>query len=87
VSSDQKKSCCDMHRKVALGITKIYSEEECGLPDSVMVDYHNFGYESTNKLPVAAALSFNFCPWCGVTRDDQDETRRTTEVIRTKFTD
>jgi len=82
VSKDKKNHCCDMHKKVGLGIARVYAEEECGVPDSVMVDYHDFNYESASSLPVAAALSFKFCPWCGTARADQDPDRRTTEVVR-----
>lgn len=76
----ERKHCCDMHRKVVLRIAKINSERECGVPDTAMVEFHDFSYESTNKLPVAAALSFRFCPWCGTPRDDNDQTRRIVET-------
>jgi len=82
MSSDTpKKTCCDMLRKVAIGIAKVYTESECGLSDSVMMDFHDFDYKSPTNLPVAAALAFKFCPWCGVRRE-RDSQRRTTEVIR-----
>ena len=70
-----------MRSKVGLGIAKVFSEEECGLPDTVMLDYHDFSYTSSSQLPVAAALSLKFCPWCGTERRD-DEERRTIEIIR-----
>lgn len=78
---EQTKSCCEMRKKVGLGIAKVFTEDECGVPDSAMVDYHDFGYESESELPVAAALSLRFCPWCG-TRRTTSEKRRTIEVIR-----
>jgi hypothetical protein len=82
VSNDAKvKTCCDMRRKVALGIAKVFSEAESGVPDSVMIDFHDFDYSSPTNMPVAAALSFRFCPWCGTKRDPNAEKRRT-EVIR-----
>jgi hypothetical protein len=77
---EQKTACCDMKKKVGLGIAKIYTETECGVPDSVMVDFHNFGYESPSNLPVAAALKLKFCPWCGTERSS--ERGRIIEVIR-----
>lgn len=77
----QRKHCCDMHKKIALQIAKVYTEEECGIPDSVMVDYHDFGYRSKTNLKVAASLSFKFCPWCGSARDDNDQSRRIVETI------
>ena len=85
--SNQVKSCCDIHRKVALAIARVYTEEECGVPDSTLADYHDFNYQSPSNLPVGAALSFRFCPWCGEVRDDKDPDRRMTEVIRPKFGD
>jgi hypothetical protein len=81
VDNEENTPCCEMHTKVALGIAKIYSEEECGVNDSVLVDYHNFDYVSNSKLPVAAALRTKFCPWCGATRKAGDK-RRITEVIK-----
>ena len=76
-----ENDCCDMRGKVGLGIAKIYSEEECGVSDSAMLDYHDFSYTSPSQLPVAAALTFRFCPWCGTART-VEEPRRTIEVIR-----
>lgn len=80
--SETQNHCCDMHRKVALGIARVYSEEECGVADSVLVDYHDFDYQSPSGVPVAAALSIKYCPWCGEKRDPLDESRRQVEVIR-----
>lgn len=77
----ERKHCCDMHKKIALQIAKVYTEEECGVSDTVMTDYHDFGYESKTNLPVAASLSFRFCPWCGTPRDDNDRSRRIVETI------
>jgi hypothetical protein len=81
VSNEQTKYCCIMRRKIALGIAKVYSQEECGVSDSEMAEFHDFGYRSTSELPVAAALSIRFCPWCG-TKRNSDSTRRVVEVIR-----
>lgn len=77
-----KKNCCEMHKKVALGIAKVYSEAECGISDSALVDFHDFGYQSDSGVPVGVALSIKYCPWCGTERDHDDETRRNVEVIR-----
>ena len=82
MSEEKTNRCCSMHKKVGLGISRVFSEKECGVPDSVMVDYHNFDYQSASNLPVAAALSFKFCPWCGEARVDEDPDRRVTEVVR-----
>jgi len=82
MSSKETKNCCDMHQKVALGIAQVYSEEKCGVPDTALADFHNFDYQSSTGAPVAAALSLRFCPWCGVERDNNDQTRRNVEVIR-----
>lgn len=76
----ERKHCCDMHKKIVLRIAKINTQAECGVPDTIMTDYHDFGYESKSNLPVAAALSFRFCPWCGEARDDNDQTRRIVET-------
>jgi hypothetical protein len=74
-----------MHQKVALGIAQVYSEEKCGVPDAALVDFHDFDYQSTTGSPVAVALSFRFCPWCGVERDSSSQTRRNIEVIRPRY--
>jgi len=81
VSNTQSRICCDMRRKVALGVAKIYSKEECGVDDSTLIDFHDFAYESPSGLPVRAALVYKFCPWCGVEKTVDDQ-RRTTEVIQ-----
>jgi len=70
-----------MRAKVIIGIARVLSEEECGISDSVLVDFHDFSYESPTKLPVASALTTRYCAWCGKKRDPDDE-RKTTEVIR-----
>lgn len=79
--NEQKSVCCDMRSKIGLGIAKVFSEDECGVSDSTMVDYHDFSYESPSHLPVAISLSLRFCPWCGIARKEDDH-RRTIEVIR-----
>jgi hypothetical protein len=81
VENKQSKRCCEMRSKVSLGIAKVYSEEESGVSDAVLADFHNFDYVSESKMPVAAALTLMFCPWCGAERRD-GEKGRTTEVIR-----
>ncbi|MGD9727901.1 MAG: hypothetical protein AB7L09_01300 [Nitrospira sp.] len=82
--SEKRKYCCDMHKKVVLSIANIRDEIECGVPDSAMAEFHDFAYRSTSNLPVAAALSFRFCPWCGTPRDENDRNRRIVETtIRT----
>ncbi len=78
---EENKPCCEMHVKVSLGIAKIYSEEECGIHDSMLADFHIFDYRSESELPVAAALRTKFCAWCGAQKKDDDK-RRVTEVIR-----
>lgn len=77
----ERNYCCDMHKKVVLRIDRIRPERECGVPESTLVDYHDFSYESKSNLKVAASLSFKFCPWCGTPRDDNDNTRRVVETI------
>jgi len=81
VSNKQKTMCCIMRTKIGLGIAKVFSEAECGVSDSAMVDYHDFAYESPSQLPVAMSLTLRFCPWCGSERKT-DDLRRTIEVIR-----
>ena len=81
MSKFQKKICCDMRQKVALGIARVYPKDECGIPDVVMAEFHDFSYKSDSNLPVAAALAIRYCPWCGAERDPAEE-RRTVEVIR-----
>ena len=73
--------CCDMRTKVQLAIARVLSEEECGIPDTVMADFHDFSYQSPTNLPVAAALVTQYCAWCGAKRRP-NEKRTTTEVIQ-----
>lgn len=82
MSDAKKPSCCEMRRKVVIGIFKILPEAECGVPDSVMADYHDFDLRSPAGVPVAAALRVRFCPWCGTKREPHHESR-TTEVHKT----
>lgn len=78
-----KKTCCQMRLKVSLCVARVHPEPECGVPDSILADYHDFSYQSPTSLPVSAALSFNFCPWCGTDRRSvRDEDRKIVEVIR-----
>jgi len=83
VANKQDSTCCDMRKKVGLGVAKVFSEDECGVPDSAMVDFHNFDYKSTSGLPVEVALTIKFCPWCGTPRSNT-ENRRTIEVINSE---
>lgn len=78
-----KPTCCEMRLKVSLGIARVHPEDECGISDSVMVDFHDFDYRSNSSLPVSSALTFKYCPWCGADRRNvHDSDRRTVEVIR-----
>lgn len=72
-----------MRLKVDLGIVRVHSEDTCGIPDSVMADFHDFDYESPTSLPVGVLLTFKFCPWCGTDRRNvNNEDRKVTETIR-----
>lgn len=78
-----KKTCCDMRLKVDLAIARINPEEVCGIPDSVMADFHDFEYQSPTSLPVGVLLTFKYCPWCGTDRRNvSNADRKITEVIR-----
>ena len=79
----QSGICCDMRLKVGLGIDKIYPEDECGVSDAALADFHDFNYTSPTNVPVMAALTIKFCPWCGAEKTDQD-VRRTTEIFHTR---
>lgn len=80
METDNIHHCCEMHRKVAIGIVRVFKESECGIPDSVLAEYHDFSYESRTGLPVAAALATRFCPWCGSSRSFSTG-KRTTETV------
>ena len=66
------QTCCPLRRKVLVGILKVLSEEECGVPESELADVMRFDLESPSGKPV---LAFRFCPWCGAPRDPGGETR------------
>jgi hypothetical protein len=72
-----------MRVKVDLSIGRIHPEAACGIPDSVMADFHDFDYESPTALPARVLLTFKFCPWCGADRRNvSNEDRKIVEVIR-----
>ena len=70
--SEQPTSCCLLRRKILVGILRVLSEDECGVPDSELADVLRFDLASADGKPV---LGFMFCPWCGQPRDQQGETR------------
>lgn len=75
-----KPTCCLMRRKVIIGVFKVLSAEESGVPDVEEAPYIDFDYTSPLGVPVKRAYKFAFCPWCGKKRDDTQE-RRTHETL------
>lgn len=76
-------TCCDMRLKVDLVIGKIHHEDDCGVSDAVMADFHDFDYQSPTALPMRVLLTFKFCPWCGADRRNvNNDDRKVTEVVR-----
>lgn len=69
---EQPVTCCLLRRKILVGILRVLSEDECGVPDSELADVLRFDLASADGKPV---LGFMFCPWCGQPRDQQGETR------------
>lgn len=69
---EQPATCCLLRRKILVGILRVLSEDECGVPDSELADVLRFDLASADGKPV---LGFMFCPWCGQPRDQQGETR------------
>ncbi|HBP21925.1 MAG TPA: hypothetical protein DEA08_29590 [Planctomycetes bacterium] len=69
---EQPTTCCLLRRKILVGILRVLSEDECGVPDSELADVLRFDLASADGKPV---LGFMFCPWCGQPRDQQGETR------------
>ena len=66
------ETCCLYRRKVLVGILKVLTLEECGVPDAELADLMRFDLDSpTGK----AVLAFRYCPWCGVARDPDGEIR------------
>lgn len=65
-------TCCLLRRKILVGILRVLSEEECGVPESELADVLRFDLASPQGRPV---LAFRFCPWCGKERDLAGETR------------
>lgn len=55
-----------------MGILRVLSEEECGVPESELADVVRFDLSAPSGKPV---ISFRFCPWCGTPRDPTQETR------------
>ena len=75
------KTCCDMRRKVALGIVKVFGESECGVSDAAMADFYDFSQGEVEGVPIAAALTVRFCPWCGTERRPDHESRTTVNYL------
>lgn len=69
---DDSPTCCQYRRKVLVGILKVLTEQECGVPDAEMADLLRFDLASPTGKPV---LAFRYCPWCGRARDPGGETR------------
>ncbi len=65
-------TCCLLRRKIVVGILRVFSEEECGVSDSELVDVLRFDLATPSGKPV---LAFRFCPWCGEPREPGGETR------------
>jgi hypothetical protein len=66
------QTCCPYRRKVLVGILKVLTVDECGIPDADLADVMRFDVASPTGKPV---LSFLYCPWCGKPRDPNGETR------------
>lgn len=62
----EKRTCCDMRRKVTVLLGPILPEELCGVPDTILADYVRFDLDAEapdgRTLPV---IGFRYCPWCG----------------------
>lgn len=58
-------SCCDIRKKVVVGVVGTLPEEACGVPDSALADVLRWDETSMHGHPI---LAFRFCPWCGARR-------------------
>ncbi len=76
-----KKNCCDLRRKVLIGVVAVLPESQCGIPDSALLDVTTFGLndlgETDKGTPI---LHVRFCAWCGEPRAPGDEVH-VTEVM------
>lgn len=71
---EELTSCCAYRRKILVGILRVLTEEECGVPDSELADVILFDASSPSGKMV---LAFRYCPWCGKPRDEASESRIT----------
>lgn len=67
------ETCCQLRRKIVVGILFTLPEEACGVSDTEMMDVTVFDPEGVEKPTV----HFNFCPWCGKARARDSEARIT----------
>lgn len=64
-------NCCQMRRKVVIGLIAILPESECGIPDSVMSDFLDFEQKAAGQSMIQVA----YCAWCGARRGKNHEKR------------
>ena len=72
-----KETCCQMRRKVVVGILAVVPEETCGISDIDMGPFIRFDIKSPTGSPV---IAFLYCPWCGKQRGENTEARITQHV-------
>jgi hypothetical protein len=71
------KTCCDMRRKMVIFLGPYLSEQECGVPDSMLADFMRFDLTAP-PLPNGksrAVIGFKFCCWCGKRFEQASEVR------------
>jgi len=68
------ETCCEMRRKVIVGILAVMNEEECGISDTHLADFMLFDVQSPSGKPV---LGFKYCPWCGKQRTGESRITET----------
>lgn len=67
-------NCCELRRKILVGIQAVLPEEACGVSDAALADVYRPDMRLPNGQPV---LAFRFCPWCGKPRPFTGEYRIT----------
>ena len=73
----QPATCCPMRQKMVVFLGPYLSEQECGIPDSILADFMRFdltappGPDGRSRM----VIGFKFCPWCSKRFDQTSETR------------
>lgn len=74
----ENDTCCELRRKIHVGVLRVLDESECGVADAAMADVVRWDIVVPSGKPV---IGFRFCPWCGHERTLEDEVTMTDVTV------